>query len=174
MEVDIILDLFPHTQSPEYQRRGQLAAENGILLVHNVFATNVATETTFDGGVRGGSPATSPTKTGVTPSHSYRFRGDESVLNILAEMGPSDRVSGCIAGAAIMTGLASLIISYMNKDGGEVSRETRRLKVLEALNDIVRKGDQETKEGMGLKPWDIISCTPYCGEGKPWLRATVQ
>jgi hypothetical protein len=153
----------------------QIAAQHGILLIHNAFATNVDAGTTFDGGVRGASPPTSPTKSDLINSRSYRFRDDKSVLDILAQMGASDRVSGCIADAAIMTGLTSLIISCMNKDDGKVSRATRRLKVLEALNDIVEKRGQETKENIGLKPWDIISCTPYCeGEGKPWLRATVQ
>ena len=87
-------------------------------------------------------------------------------MDILGKRGASDQISGCIAGDAIMTGLASLIISCMNKDDGEVPRKTRRLKVLEALNDIVKKRDLEKKENMVLRPWDIISCTPYCeGEG---------
>ena len=175
MKVDIILDLFPHAQHTEYQRLAKSAANNGILLVHNAFAINIDTGTEFEEEIRGNYPVSSPTKAVLTPSPSYRFRGDQSVLDILGQVGVSNRVSGCIAGAAIMAGLASLVISCMNKDDGEVPRATRRLKVLKAINDIVNKGDQAVKEGKELRPWQIISCTPYCeGEEKPCLRATVQ
>jgi hypothetical protein len=100
----------------------------------------------------------------VLRNHTTPITGDQSVLDILDEMGASDRISGCISEDAIMTGLASLISSCMKKDDGEVPRKTRRLKILDALNDIVKKGDQE-KKNMVHRPWDIISCTMLQGRG---------